>query len=177
MRDFMCDLETMGTGTTAAITAIGVVEFDIANRTIGRSFYKVVDLASSVRAGGVMDASTVMWWMKQSDTARAQFDDPGMHIVEALHKLSGFMENCCADRDDRFVWGNGATFDNVILGSAYDRSLITRPWEYFGDRCYRTIKNQHPDVKLVRSGTHHNALDDAMSQALHLIEMLNPVTS
>jgi exodeoxyribonuclease VIII len=42
-------------------------------------------------------------------------------------------------------------------------------WEFWKDRCYRTIKNCYPDVPFDRRGTHHNALDDARSQALHLI--------
>jgi len=37
----------------------------------------------------------------------------------------------------------------------------------------RTIKAQHPDVPLTHVGTHHNAVDDAESQARHLIAMLS----
>jgi hypothetical protein len=29
----------------------------------------------------------------------------------------------------------------------------------------------YPSVKLVRTGTHHNAVDDAESQAVHLIDI------
>ena len=67
------------------------------------------------------------------------------------------------------VWGNGASFDNVILSESYYRAAILRPWPFWKDRCYRTIKTIYPDVELVRSGTHHNALDDARTQAEHLI--------
>jgi exodeoxyribonuclease VIII len=47
-----------------------------------------------------------------------------------------------------------------------------QPWRHWNDRCYRTVKSLYPDVKLERVGTHHNAVDDAESQARHLIAML-----
>lgn len=50
MRRIMLYLETMDTAPTAAIIAIGAVEFD--EHTLGREFYRVVDLQSSMDAGG-----------------------------------------------------------------------------------------------------------------------------
>lgn len=171
MLDVMLDLETMGNGPQAAIIAIGAVEFDILTQQIGDRFYTVIDLESAVACGGVMDASTVLWWLKQSDAARAEFERSGDHISVALQKFAGWMENR-AKRDDVRVWGNGAAFDNVILASAYRRNGTTQPWQFWNDRCYRTIKAQHPTVTMERNGTHHNAVDDAESQARHLISML-----
>ena len=64
--------------------------------------------------------------------------------------------------------------DNVILRSAYQRRRIEPPWLWWNDRCYRTVKALHRDVPFERLGTHHKAIDDAISQAQHLIRMLNP---
>ena len=36
-----------------------------------------------------------------------------------------------------------------------------------------TIKNLSPDIRIETSGTRHNALDDAVSQAHHLIKIFN----
>ena len=66
------------------------------------------------------------------------------------------------------VWGNGATFDNVILSNAYKAAGMEQPWKFWDDRCYRTVKGLLPDIKIERLGTHHNAVYDAMSQARHL---------
>lgn len=175
MQDVMLDLETMGNGPQAAIIAIGAVEFDIPTQSIGERFYTVIDLESAVACGGVIDASTVLWWLKQSDAARAAFDRGGDHIAVALHQFSGWMGNR-APRDEVRVWGNGAAFDNVILASAYRRNATLRPWQFWNDRCYRTVKAQYPAVEMQRSGTHHNAVDDAESQARHLISMLTTAT-
>ena len=60
MKDIMLDLEVMGNGSSAAICAIGAVEFDLESGELGREFYTIVNLESSVKAGGVIDASTVL---------------------------------------------------------------------------------------------------------------------
>lgn len=173
MRDIMLDLETMGSGPQAAIIAIGAVEFDIPARQLGERFYTVVDLESAVDQGGIMDAATVLWWMKQSDAARAAFQRPGEGIGTALYRFVAWIRGR-GPRADLRVWGNGAAFDNVILAAAYRRRHAPPPWDYWNDRCYRTVKALHPDVKMQRTGDHHNAIDDAISQAQHLIAMLSP---
>jgi hypothetical protein len=174
MQDVMLDLETMGTDPHAAIIAIGAVEFDIQNGEIGERFYAVIDLESVVAAGGVIDAATVIWWMQQSDAARSEFKRKGEHIAVVLQKFTVWMKSR-GEYPNARVWGNGAAFDNVILASAYKRNMTQVPWLFWNDRCYRTIKAQHPTIKMERSGTHHNAVDDAESQARHLIAMLKPI--
>jgi hypothetical protein len=167
MTQVMVDLETLGTSSTAVIIAIGAVEFDQKSGKLGREFYRVVDGQSCVDAGMKMDVSTVMWWMKQDTTARAAFEVKGVPLKDALGDLAEWLPEAAS------VWGNGATFDNVILSSAYRAVSLEQPWPFWGDRCYRTLKNLRPDVKFAREGTYHNALDDAKSQARHAIALLN----
>lgn len=173
-RHIMLDLETMGRGPDAAIVAIGAVEFglDEAGREwLGRSFYRVVDLASSVHHGGVMDAETVLWWHTQSEAARRElFDnmDAAVDMPVALRDFAGFLSGlggCC------YVWGNGAGFDNVILRRSYERLDLPAPWSHWDDRCFRTVRGEDDGAtpRPERRGTHHNALDDAMHQARHLM--------
>ena len=164
MSNVMLDLETMGNSARAAIIAIGAVKFDKSG--LGSEFYEVVDLQSSVNLGLTMDTSTVLWWMKQGDTARAAFDRKGMPITIALKAFSDWMET------DQPVWGNGASFDNVILSTAYRLAGMDQPWKFWNDRCYRTLKSLKPGIKMQRTGTYHNALDDAKSQAEHLMDIL-----
>ena len=162
----MIDLETMGNRPNAPIIAIGAVAFDA--NGIDREFYEVVDLDSSVRSGAVIDPSTVMWWLQQSDEARASlFVMDGVTLSKALDKFSLW----ATVSHITGVWGNGATFDNVILAESYRRLDKVAPWPFWKDKCYRTVKGMYPDVKMERAGTHHNALDDAKSQALHLMKI------
>lgn len=170
MDNIMLDLETMGNGPQAAIVAIGAVEFDLLTQEIGEKFYAAVDLASSVYWGGKIDASTVMWWLRQSDEARMALGRDGKDIGEALGLFADWLKGR-GDRQQIKVWGNGVDFDNVILSSAYHNMSHPVPWEWFNNRCYRTVKKLYPYVEIRRSGTHHNALDDAVSQAEHLIKI------
>jgi len=127
MRDLMLDLETMGNGPRAAIMAIGAVEFKPETGAVGERFYQAVDLATAVSMGGEMDASTVMWWMQQSDDARAKFAKGGVNLSKALMDFSTWLHERGAPDYVR-VWWNGATFDNVILASAYRTAMQLQPW-------------------------------------------------
>jgi exodeoxyribonuclease VIII len=169
MDDVMLDLETMGNGPDAAIVAIGAVEFDLKSGEIGERFYAVIDLESSVEFGGVMDAETVLWWLKQTEAARAEFSRGGAPIADVLCDFARWLHR---RGEDVHLWGNGANFDNVILASAYRRMNMGPPWEYWNDRCYRTMKGMVPDIRRERLGTKHNAADDAETQARHLIRIM-----
>ena len=168
MKNIMVDLETLGNGSNAVIIAIGAVNFD--ETGLGKNFYVTVDPQTCIDIGMKMDVSTVMWWMKQNEEARKAFDKPGISIVNALNGFSTYIRSCAGDKAE--IWGNGATFDNVILDNAYRFAGIAKPWAYWADRCYRTMKNLYPEIKQERIGTHHNARDDATFQALHMSKIL-----
>jgi hypothetical protein len=163
----MIDLETMGTRPDAPIISIGAVAFD--NLSVLDTFYANVDLSSAVNSGAKIDAQTVMWWLRQDAQARAAFEDGQDVAYSLVGALTPFSANWMAKHEVRAIWGNGATFDNVILRESYHRTAVPFPFPFWLDRCYRTVKSSHPDVAMERVGEHHNALDDAKSQALHLI--------
>lgn len=177
MLDVMLDLETMGTGPSAAIVAIGAVEFDLDTGQLGSRFYEAVDLCTSVELGGVIDAATVLWWMDQSDAARAAFRRGGIHICVALGRFTEWLLSRDRTEGTARIWGNGAGFDNVVLASAYRAARRPQPWKFYNDRCYRTIKALLPQVELVRVGEHHKADDDAESQARHLIRIVHSIAN
>lgn len=163
MNNIMLDLETMGTGPDAAIISIGAVRFDA---DITDRFYKIVSLKSSVDAGLRMDPETVLWWMRRSEEARAEFDEDATTLFDALMAFAEWAGK------GAIVWGNGSDFDNVILASAYRLMKIPAPWIFWNNRCYRTVKALHPEIALERTGTYHRAVDDAESQARHLMRIL-----
>ncbi len=173
MNNIMLDLETMGTGRNAAIIAIGAVYFDSETQILGDTFYRAVDLESSVAAGGTMDAATVKWWMQQGDSARSLFLSRNVQIEEALVDFYNFVKSRNLNDENVYVWGNSSNFDNLILHQAYANAGMEKPWKFYNDRCYRTVKNLNPDIKMSRTGTHHYALDDAICQANHLMLILD----
>jgi len=162
----MSDLETLGTNSNAVILSVGSIEFDIKNDKLGRKFYVNIDPQSCIDAGLVMDVSTIMWWMAQSDEARAAFKAQSYPLKDCLAAFSEWHPKGAQ------LWGNGATFDNVILANAYKAVGMKQPWLYSADRCYRTLKAVHNDVDAdATNGVKHNALADAKYQALHALKI------
>jgi hypothetical protein len=163
------DIETMGTGSYAAPISLGAVKFDPNDKCVDvtQTFYTAITLASSMKAGLRTDAGTIEWWLdaKQAAARERWLVEPKVDLDEALLGFSEWYGN-----DDTVpVWGNGATFDNVILSNAYQALGIDRPWGFRADRCFRTIKSiVQPPVKAPKYGTEHHALDDAIAQALWL---------
>lgn len=174
--NFMADLETLDTGPRSIILSIGVVQFG--SNGLGKEFYAEVDYKSCVNAGLTQSIETVIWHMEQSDrvkeTLKACVSGRRARLNFCLTQLQWFIGYTCGiDVKDVKIWGNGSDFDNVILANAYKAVELDPPWLFYNNRCYRTAKNILAGPKLERSGTHHNALDDAKSQALHLIELVN----
>ena len=167
--DIMLDLETLSSAPDAAIIAIGACAFgsDLPKGLPRPTFVIYVQPESAQHAGGRVDAATVKWWCRQSDDARRAWTDADARpIAEALRVFSWWCSQASLGRPVR-MWGNGASFDNIVLRGAYERCGIEPPWKWPNDRCYRTLKNLCRNVEIARIGSHHNALDDALSQAIH----------
>lgn len=139
-KHLMIDLETMGNKPDSAIVAIAAVPFDmVSGVTNDALFYEVVDLRSSAGLGGSIDADTVLWWLGQSENARGEITNSKelIDLPVALGQLYSFVSEFCGEQVQ--VWGNGSSFDNVILRSAYENCGITPFWKYWNDRDVRTI--------------------------------------
>lgn len=164
MTNIMIDLETASARSDAAILSIGAVKFGPSG--IDGTFYQAVDFQSHVDVGGRVSDDTIEWWTKRSEQARAVWTDPNrVDIRDALIAFSRWA--ACPDLK---IWGNGATFDNVVLVNAYHSAGLKAPWEFWNDRCYRTAVAGRPRIDR-SNGTHHNALDDAVAQAKHFIRV------
>lgn len=181
MLDIMLDLETMGTKVTAPIVAIGAVEFDRTNGNALSQLYWKINLASAVECGAVIEPDTVLWWLQQSDAARAQLTGAGIQMATALVHFDEWLSRlrmtkgvCCNGADGGVrIWGDGAHFDNALLKAAYERHGLRVPWTYKENACYRTMKDLRPDVVVDRGPyLEHHALDDAIHQAKHLSAIL-----
>lgn len=172
----MVDLETFGNGSNAVITAIGAVAFT-PHQPEQIKFYRLVNPESCQRLGMIIDASTVCWWLTQSETARSEMAKSNVIGENVEHVLRQFMKFChdFGETDKFGLWGNGATFDNVILSEAYKAARIVRPWGFRQDRCYRTavaLLDPAGARKPPNNDQAHNALADAQWQAAYLKTLL-----
>lgn len=173
MPHVMVDLETAGNKPGCVILSIGAVAFDPTTKTLGEKFYRVINRESCKRLGMHEDAGTMAWWSRQSAEARKVMQEAdsarSTDVSAALDEFAAYVKR---QGSDVRVWGCGSDFDNAILAHAYSAAKRSLPWRYYNNRCYRTLKNLAPWITVERSGTHHNALDDAVSQAEHAIRML-----
>ncbi|WP_312320092.1 exonuclease [Atlantibacter hermannii] len=181
----MVDLETMGSNPDAPIVSIGAVFFEPSTGETGPEFYQVVDLASAMRFGAQPDASTILWWMKQSSEARsALLVEDAADLDVALTLFSEFLgENAANGTKSVQVWGNGATFDNVLLKQSYELVGGAAPWRFVNDRDVRTIVELgnavgiNPRYDIPFEGDKHNALADARHQAKYVSAIWQRLTA
>lgn len=175
MQDVMVDLETLGQVPGFVILSIGAVGF---NETAldNDDFYCVVHRPTCLDVYLREEEGTKAWWDRQSEEARHVLEksldeNHALPLQKALEYFNNFLRRFGGQQNVR-VWGNGSDFDNAGLSCAYDAAGVKPGWNFWNNRCYRTLKNQAPAIKLVREGTYHNALDDAKSQARHLQQIL-----
>ena len=179
MDNVMVDLETFGRRPGCSLISIGAVAFDIGKNITGPEFYGVVNRRSCVEVGLHEDEETLEWWSKQDPTVSniiKESEVGGHGIITMLKMFRDFLASLHSTSDKSVkVWGNGSDFDNAILISAYAAIGEKQPWEFWNNRCYRTVKSLHPEIKISRVfGQHHNALFDAKNQTNHLLRILRP---
>lgn len=183
LKHVMLDIETLGTGTHAAIASIGAVTFDpmlgqVMDPRDTRAFHCLVDLEGS-KEPGIIDPGTVKWWMGQSDEARkALFGQPKEDYKTLGVALAEFAAWCTGRAS---VWSNGPMFDERIMREAFARNRNDNfPFSYRASRCFRTIaqlvedkgfnlKKLHAEMKVEMAGragiVAHRAVDDCFTQA------------
>lgn len=180
MQNIMVDIETLGTKNSSIILSIGACYFDISTGAIGPTFHQHISPESCADFGLTADVSTVMWWLGQSEEARSALVEGGRNaraLPAALQDLAQWMGR------DAKVWGNGATFDNVIVKNAYDRTGLPVPWAFWNDRDVRTIVDLgqqigfDPKRDMPFQGVKHDALADAVHQARYVSAIWQRLTS
>ncbi|HCH7984288.1 TPA: 3'-5' exoribonuclease [Citrobacter freundii] len=172
----MVDMETMGNSPDAPIVSIGAVFFDPSTGNTGAEFYRVVSLESSMSFGMKPDASTIQWWLKQSSEARsAILVDEALGLRETLELLADFIaENSANGSHTVQLWGNGCSFDNVILRRAYALTETPFAVPFWNDRDVRTMVELgksvgiNPRFDIPFEGDMHNALSDARHQVKYV---------
>lgn len=167
--DCMVDIESYSHLGYAAIASIGAVKYDIVNRTLGDTFYVTISPASCKEIGLHFAKETLDWWAQQSKEAVAAIRKDNIHIRDALTQFADWIGN---DVDQMCCWG---FLDLSALDTAFYLCGMETPWKYWDAMEMRSI-SKFLGGKIDRSsGTHHNALNDAIVQAKFIIELLNPV--
>jgi len=172
------DLETLGTAPGSTILSVGAVVFSPDG--LGPTFHKVISRKTCRAAGLTEDPETAEWWRRQSAEAQATLreatsgGEPLGDVLHAFGRWTTWTGSCNKGGPPGvLVYGNGAAFDNALLAAAARACGFAPLWDHRNDRCYRTLRALRPAIEMRRTGTFHNALDDAKSQAEHAVRILD----
>ena len=137
----MLDLETWGVHPGCAIRSLGAVYFGFDGQPLGPTYYANVDTESCVALGLQLEPRVVEWWGEQSPEAQAALDLGQLPIT-----------------------------DYAML-----RAGLPTPWKYANCRDTRTLiwlaGELGITVDMPHAGIRHQALDDAKTRALQMIEL------
>lgn len=166
MKHVMVDIETLGIENDTVVLSIAAVQFD--GNAQGESISytcSVDDVAQQIQIWRSVSASTLAWWLKQSEEARGQVlldksasSPPDLTWEQFQVKLEQFLA-------DKYVWANGPDFDIDILTNLLGYGPGSHELVPFNKRrCVRTIKELVPKTARPERTGAHVALDDCLYQ-------------
>ncbi|QWY83131.1 endodeoxyribonuclease protein [Rhizobium phage RHph_X2_24] len=119
------------------------------------------------------EPETVQWWNDQSEEAQAAFANP-VDLRDALIEFGNWFNEISPATPpmEIRIWANDPHFDVSILGAAYRAVQLPEPWHYRAPRSMKTIVEAAGMTRddYSNHGTAHNALDDAIAQAMTVCE-------
>ena len=155
----MIDIETLGISAHAVILSIGAYNLETED-----TMY--VELDCEKQPGRTIDIGTIKFWLKQSTPCP----------ITGLYTLATALEFLRDFTKGKTVWANGTDFDISILSHAYTQCNMAPGWKYNAVRDYRTLAKLLPHIKRgLDVGNRHDALADAINQAVHLKLLLEEV--
>lgn len=162
----MLDLETLDTDITAQVLSIGACKFT--DKGIIDKFYINLNIKEGASFGFTKSKDTLKWWKEQRTEVLEMAVKNAVPYTEGIDAFLEWYGNYSMP-----IWSNGADFDIPIMKHHFTVLGKTIPWKYTDARCYRTVSKLLGDtVQITRSGTAHCSVDDAVSQAEYLIQIL-----
>lgn len=167
MTHIMLDIETLGTGSNSLVLSIGAVEFSLSGTTFRQFSVNLPILEQIINPTVEVDMDTIKWWKSQSAEAKAALlhKKPCKSVKEGLKAFHDFIKTF----ENPVIWGNGCTFDNVIMRNLFKSFNLDFPTPFYTDMDVRTVV-QLADYEKVNkltgkfTGTKHDAIADCLHQ-------------
>lgn len=175
LNQLMIDLETLGEVPGAVITSVSAVQFDVSTGQIGEVFEQHILIEDSLREGLFVTQTTLLFWLSQSELARATLVEgqkSALSLKRALLKFSYWVGHYFQEKSP-IVWGNGAKFDLGLLQAAYKKINKQLPWNYYDERDLRTLSAYFPEYRKDTpfEGIPHKGVDDCRYQIKYLTKL------
>lgn len=175
----MWDTETLGLGPKAVVTQLTFVSFDLDDPdTKMREVEEFLPIQPQVTLGREVSASTILWWMRQPDEARAMFQkNDGEDFDELLALVNSVNRKLSQELDGAVeyeIWARGVSFDMPIIESLFNDVGQKPAYRY--DRVFdlrtlmRDAKIGKADVPMRAGLIPHHALSDCLYQIDCLVE-------
>lgn len=166
----MFDLETLSRTPGGVIVQIGACRFTFENGITDR-FLVNIDVESSLKLGLTISQSTIDWWATQPKEARNSWRKNPVDVREAHEQFIKWSGNAKNVR----LWSLGA-FDKGFLAYSMNKLNLESPYKYWNEMDSRTVYglfgiNNKTLRESSTEGVYHNALDDSIAQATHLISL------
>lgn len=181
--DVMVDIETLGTKADSTIFQIAAIAFDIETGQHLSQFNRTADISKNDYMN--VDGSTIKWWLNENKELFTNLINSGVgsseELLEEFHSwLTGL-----SVVGDLHLWGNGIMFDNNMIKTQFEESVLEHPINFRNDRDVRTLV-ELAAIKLgttvseIRKrfdrGTAHDAFDDVKHQIDYVVYCFNELT-
>ena len=164
-KDVMLDLETLGTDNNAVVTQIGACYFDRYTGDIGEKLSVNLEIGSCLEKGLTITSGSIKFWLERKE--QATFLSKPESLSKGLSLFTQFI-------DKKAIMWSHATFDPIILASAYRAIGQGLPYSYRNLRDIRTLvdlsgikykKDENED-----DPKDHDALNDCLYQVGYCVE-------
>lgn len=160
------DLETLGKTSRAPIVQIGAVKFDNSGYVLS-TFSKNIIISDLDKYDLKPDYDTICWWLNQDKEAIHKVFGKNLDRITLKAALIEFKK--WLGNENYNLWSH-ATFDPPVLVENI-KAVGLEPFINFKSfKDLRTLKELAKTPLVIRKGTHHVALDDAMYQKDEIIE-------
>ena len=171
----MLDLETLGTKPGCVILEFSAAVFwpDAPESHPLEVRKWQISVTSCLRAGLSIDPDTVAWWLTQNREAQiAVLCQPEvgerMDLAEALKELAAY----AVQHRVSYVWGKGPTFDLAILKAAFEAAKVAGFWNFWAERCVRTIYDlASPVFEWASPKLAHDSREDVAAQVSNVVRI------
>lgn len=143
----MIDIESLDLGPRPVITQVAMLGYDLQEDElldVSHSHYYPIEPQQKILPARTISASTISWWMRQSDEARERFELSTATefedlVVLARHLVSTFNLMTRNGKANYEVVAKGPQFDIVAIETLLTELGLVVPWEYDRVRDLRTM--------------------------------------